>query len=371
MPGRLVKGAVELGEYDVEYQNRTAIKAQVLADFVVEFVGEQVQEEKGGWLLHVDGSSNANNGGVGILLQGPNGLEIEVAARLSFPATNNKAEYEALILGLQLAREAGARDLNVCTNSQLVAMQIEGMYETRERTMTQYLAKVREQMECFNKCTIQQIPRNENKKADALSKFGVRRLDTFARYSHGASPNSMPVRSIGDRHSRTISPSDCTEEVHNSGVEYFTKWVEAEAVAKISEKEDINFIWKNIICRFGIPRVLISDNGTQFQEKAIVVWCRELKIEQNFTSVGNPQANGQTEVTNHTILQHLKTRLEGAKGSWVEELPEIGEETQRVSQYEAASNQMERTFDLTVIEEKRMPRTQEPSPQRAYDEELQ
>ncbi|KAL0455839.1 UNVERIFIED_CONTAM: hypothetical protein Slati_0923100 [Sesamum latifolium] len=170
--GRLVKWAVELGEYDVEYQSRTAIKAQVLADFVVEFAGEQVQEEKGGWLLHVDRSSNANNGGVDVLLQGPDGIEIEVAARLSFAATNNK-EYEALILGLQLALEAEARELNVCTDSQLVAMQVEGAYETRERTMTQYLTKVREQMTHFDKCTVQQIPRNENERADALSKYGA------------------------------------------------------------------------------------------------------------------------------------------------------------------------------------------------------
>ncbi|KAL0385128.1 UNVERIFIED_CONTAM: Polyprotein P3 [Sesamum radiatum] len=151
--GRLVKWAVELGEYDIEYQSRTTVKAQALADFVVEFTGDQAQEEKGGWLMHVDGSSNANNGGVGIWLQGPDGVEIEVAARLSFAATNNEAEYKALILGLQLAQEAGATELNVCTNSQLVAMQIEGTYETRERTMTQYLAKVREQMKDFNKCT--------------------------------------------------------------------------------------------------------------------------------------------------------------------------------------------------------------------------
>ncbi|KAL0411713.1 UNVERIFIED_CONTAM: Retrovirus-related Pol polyprotein from transposon gypsy [Sesamum latifolium] len=139
--GRLVKWAVELGEYDIEYQGRTAIKAQALADFIVEFTSEQVEEENKGWLLHVDGSSNANNGGAGILLQDPGGVEIEVAARLSFAATNNETEYEALILGLQLAWEAGARELNVCTNSQLVAMQL--------------------------------IPRSENERADALSKFGA------------------------------------------------------------------------------------------------------------------------------------------------------------------------------------------------------
>ncbi|KAL2249925.1 UNVERIFIED_CONTAM: hypothetical protein Sindi_2466200 [Sesamum indicum] len=152
-------------------------------------------------------------------------------------------------------------------------------------------------------------------------------------------------------------------------VEYFSKWVEAEALTRISEKEVINFIWKNIICRFGIPCVLVSDNGTQFQEKKIVAWCKELKIQQNFTAVGNPQANGQTEVMNRTLLQYLKTRLERAKGAWVEELPgvlwaywttprtatgetpfylvygseavipaEIREETARVAQYEAEEN---------------------------------
>ncbi|KAL0449611.1 UNVERIFIED_CONTAM: hypothetical protein Slati_1517500 [Sesamum latifolium] len=119
---------------------------------------QKLTETKGGWLLHVDRSSNASNGGADILLQGPDGVEIEVAARLSFAATNNEAEYEALILGLQLALEAGAKELNVCTDSHLVAMQVEGAYETRERTMMQYLAKVKEQMTRFDKCTVQQIP---------------------------------------------------------------------------------------------------------------------------------------------------------------------------------------------------------------------
>ncbi|KAL0461339.1 UNVERIFIED_CONTAM: hypothetical protein Slati_0021500 [Sesamum latifolium] len=61
----------------------------------------------------------------------------------------------------------------------------------------------------------------------------------------------------------------------------------------------------------------------QFQGKKIVEWCKELKIQQNFTAVENPQANGQIEVRNRILLQHLKTRLEGAKGLWVEELPGV------------------------------------------------
>ncbi|KAL2241784.1 UNVERIFIED_CONTAM: Retrovirus-related Pol polyprotein from transposon opus [Sesamum indicum] len=169
--GRMIKWAVELGEFDISYQSRTAEKAQVLADFMVEISG--ISEDRGTWMLHVDGSSNANNGGAGILIQGPGGVEIEVAIRLSFPTTNNEAEYEALVLGLELASEAGAQVLEVYTDSQLVAMQIEGMYETREKSMTEYLKKTKEWMQKFSKCTIQQIPRNENERADALSKLGA------------------------------------------------------------------------------------------------------------------------------------------------------------------------------------------------------
>ncbi|KAL0417367.1 UNVERIFIED_CONTAM: hypothetical protein Slati_3568600 [Sesamum latifolium] len=194
-----------------EVQKLTAIKAQVLADFVVEFAGEQIREGSERWSLHVDGSSNANNGGAGILLQGPKGIQIEVAARLSFIATNNEAEYETLILGLQLASEAGARELNVCTDPQLVAMQVEGAYETRERTMMKYLAKVKELMARFDKCTVQQIPRNENERANALSKFealiaGVRsRKVTIMVKEHPAIEEAKKVQLKKEGHGKATS----------------------------------------------------------------------------------------------------------------------------------------------------------------------
>ncbi|KAL2228688.1 UNVERIFIED_CONTAM: hypothetical protein Sindi_1848500 [Sesamum indicum] len=125
------------------------------------------------WLLHVNGASNGNNGGAGILIQGPKGVEIEVAARLSFPVTNNEAKYEALILGLELAYEAKARDLEVFIDSQLIALQIDGTYETREKTMTSYKEIVKQLINKFDKCSILQVLGAENDKADALSKFGA------------------------------------------------------------------------------------------------------------------------------------------------------------------------------------------------------
>uniref|UniRef100_A0A2N9F0N5 Integrase catalytic domain-containing protein n=1 Tax=Fagus sylvatica TaxID=28930 RepID=A0A2N9F0N5_FAGSY len=106
-------------------------------------------------------------------------------------------------------------------------------------------------------------------------------------------------------------------------IDYFTKWVEAEPLATITEKNVKNFVWKGVICRFGIPRVLVSDNGKQFDNGPFRDLCAQLNIKNHYSSPRHPQANGQVEVTNRTLLKQIKTRLEGAKGLWVEELPSI------------------------------------------------
>ena len=106
-------------------------------------------------------------------------------------------------------------------------------------------------------------------------------------------------------------------------IDYFTKWVEAKPLATITEKSICTFIWRNIICRYGIPRVLVSDNGKQFDNSAFRNFCLELGIKNHYSSPAHPQVNGQVEVTNRTLLKIIKTRLEGAKGIWPNELPSV------------------------------------------------
>ena len=111
-------------------------------------------------------------------------------------------------------------------------------------------------------------------------------------------------------------------------IDYFTKWVEAEALATITEARILSFVWKNIICRFrirkfGIPLMIISDNGRQFDSQGFKDFCSNLGIRNQFSSSGHPQANGQTEVTNRTLLKIIKTKLDDAKGAWPEELPNV------------------------------------------------
>ena len=97
-------------------------------------------------------------------------------------------------------------------------------------------------------------------------------------------------------------------------INYFTKWVEVEALATITEAKIRSFVWKNIICRFEIPMTIISDNGRQFDNQGFKDFCSNLGIRNQFSSPGYPQANRQTEVMNQTLLKIIKTKLGEAKG---------------------------------------------------------
>ncbi|KAL0431901.1 UNVERIFIED_CONTAM: Gag-Pol polyprotein [Sesamum radiatum] len=91
-------------------------------------------------------------------------------------------------------------------------------------------------------------------------------------------------------------------------IDYFSKWVETEPLARITEGEVMKFIWKNILCRFEIPREIIVDNDRQFQGQKIQEWCQGMRIKQRFTTLAHPQANGQVEVTNRILVQGIKKR---------------------------------------------------------------
>nr|XP_027102809.1 uncharacterized protein LOC113724064 [Coffea arabica] len=497
--GRLTKWAVELGEYDLSYEPRTAIKAQALADFLAELTFTEGPESTSAlagvstsslWTLYVDGSSNGDGCGAGLLLEGPQGEACSYAIRFDFPATNNEGEYEALIAGLQLARKLGAQQIHVRSDSQLVVRQVLGEYEAKDETMQRYLSKVHQLTAYFKSFEIQRIPRSQNKRADALFRLAstsfsdlnktvlvevlsepgyvkevacpVHSEDTWMTpfilfLSQGTLPEDRAeARKIqrkaaryafrdGELYKRSylgpwlrcVTPEagrHVLHEIHEgvcgahvghrmlakkamllgyfwpslrqdsqdlvlscpscqvhapehhqpsnfmvpitspwpfeqwgtdiigpfpkavggytflvTAVDYFTKWVEAEPLRTISGLAIQKFFWKCIICRFGIP-----------------------------------QANGQAENFNRTLLHGLKTRLHRAGSSWVEELSsvlwsyrttprsatqetpfsltygaeavipaEILTSSPRLAAYAAEVNDEERQLDLDLVEERR------------------
>ncbi|XP_065618224.1 uncharacterized protein LOC136062720 [Quercus suber] len=120
--GRLIQWAVELSEFDIRYQPRNAIKAQSLVDFIAEFTPshEDLEEKEGNkqWVVHVDGSSTLYAGGIGVVLQSPEGDKLKYKVRLQYQTTNNEVEYEALLKGLELAKSVEAGSVLILGDSQ-------------------------------------------------------------------------------------------------------------------------------------------------------------------------------------------------------------------------------------------------------------
>jgi hypothetical protein len=101
----MVAWSIELSEFDITFSPRGSIKSQILADFILEMTSPPEEEGKLPWTLSVDGASNIRGSGAGVVLEGPDGVLIEQSLRFAFRASNNQAEYEALIAGMKLARE--------------------------------------------------------------------------------------------------------------------------------------------------------------------------------------------------------------------------------------------------------------------------
>ena len=123
------------------------------------------------WNLRINGSSNINRSGAGIVLESPTGEKVRYALRLQFPVTNNKAEYKALIAGLRLAKEIGLQQLRVYSNSQLVVNQVRRDYQAKGENMAAYLKIAGEQLKGFGWFKIKQVPRMENAEADGLARL--------------------------------------------------------------------------------------------------------------------------------------------------------------------------------------------------------
>ncbi|XP_060170386.1 uncharacterized protein LOC132601302 [Lycium barbarum] len=104
--------------------------------------------------------------------------------------------------------------------------------------------------------------------------------------------------------------------------DYFSKWVEVQALEKVREKEVIDFIYEHIIRWFEIPTEIACDNGKQFIGSKVSKFFKEYKIKKILSTPYHPSANGQAESRNKIILQNLKKSLTGSKHRWKEILPE-------------------------------------------------
>ena len=113
----------------------------------------------------------AGGSGAGLIVVSPTGRVYEQALKFLFKASNNEADYEALLAGMDYGYTLGAEHLCAFSDSQLIVSQVMGEYEARDAVMAAYLSKVKERAKCFKKFEIKHVPRSKNRQADSLSKL--------------------------------------------------------------------------------------------------------------------------------------------------------------------------------------------------------
>jgi ribonuclease HI len=180
--GQISKWGAKISALDVKYLPKTAIKGQVLSDFVAELTPasghkgssatafhQDSLESLGWWKIYVDGASNAKGSGTRVVIITPDDMVIEQSVRLNFKASKNEAEYEAVLARLNSAKTLGAMNLIIHCDSLLVASQINREYMAQDERMAAYLLKVQQTITHFNAVRIEQIGRNLNSHTDALA----------------------------------------------------------------------------------------------------------------------------------------------------------------------------------------------------------
>jgi ribonuclease HI len=186
--GNIAKWAAELAEFQLDFQPRHSVKSQVLADFIV--LWTPPPGAPGGpnpnldttpteprapiftephWMLFYDGSIGQQAGRAGVILIDPSGDQVKYMVHLEFKATNNMAEYEALIFGLSVALSLGIRQLLMKGDSQLIIKQVRGECRCNEPRLAAYLLHVRKLEKDFIALELQHVPRANNSAADELS----------------------------------------------------------------------------------------------------------------------------------------------------------------------------------------------------------
>ena len=156
--GRITKWGTILGAFDIKYMPHISIKGQILADLVAKFTEPEIEELPSSgnmdeklvgtisqyrfptWEVYIDGASNQKGLGIGLVLMSPEKAVIEKSLRLNFSATNNEAEYEALLVGMAMVQRMGGKSIKLFSDSRLVVGQVRGEFEAKDERMQGYLS---------------------------------------------------------------------------------------------------------------------------------------------------------------------------------------------------------------------------------------
>uniref|UniRef100_A0A2N9FWG5 Uncharacterized protein n=1 Tax=Fagus sylvatica TaxID=28930 RepID=A0A2N9FWG5_FAGSY len=329
-----------------------------------EFPDEDVmtvdEDNHGRWKLYFDGAANAVGSGIGAVLVSPKGQQTPIAVKLGFDCTNNMTEYEACIVGLQAALEFGAYELEVFGDSLLIVSQTNGEWQARDPKLIPYQRYISRLLPKFKYITFTYTPRAHNHFADALATLAsliklvegddVRPLRIETRdipaycveYPPRATENEKKyIRRMAFQfflsgeilykrtHDATLLRCVDAEEANRRltghefilvAIDYFTKWVEACSFKNVTQVAVTRFVKNNIICRYGMPEMLITDNASNLNNRMMDQLCQQFKIQHHNSAPYRPKMNGAVEAANKNVKKILSKMTETYK-DWHEHLP--------------------------------------------------
>nr|GEX83595.1 reverse transcriptase domain-containing protein [Tanacetum cinerariifolium] len=318
-----------LGEHNITYRKRTSVKGQILADFLIEMPGDVSQAvpaaktQKEPWTLFTDGSSCVNGSDARLILTSPDGVEFTYALRFQFTASNNEAEYEALVAGLRIAARMGVKNVlvEILKDKSITEKEVVTVIEEDGPTwMTPIVDYLNEGTLLGDKTEARKL-RLKARQYELMEGTLYRRsfLTPWLRCVGPLQADDCQIhRPITWSPQQPLTPIMSPWPFYKWGIDiagpfpegpgkvkflivamdYFTKWIEAKVVETIIGGQVKKFVWDNIVCRFGIPVEIVLDNGKQFSDNLFKDWCDKLNITQRFTSVKHPQSNGLMERAN-------------------------------------------------------------------------
>jgi ribonuclease HI len=176
--GWIAKWAIELSPYTPQYDKKDTIKSQVLADFFIDWAEIQYEPpllDANYWRMHFDGSKIIHGLGAGIVLTSPKNDQLRYVLQIHFAASNNVAEYEALVHGLKVSKDIGICRIMCFDDSDLVIQQCSGIWDAHDANMGSYYFLVQQMSGYFEGCEFRHVPWAQNEAAGTLSKLGSSR----------------------------------------------------------------------------------------------------------------------------------------------------------------------------------------------------
>nr|KYP48897.1 Retrovirus-related Pol polyprotein from transposon opus [Cajanus cajan] len=289
------------------------------------------------WTMHVDGSSNNVGSGAGIILEGPMGVTLEQSMHFGFRASNNQAEYEALLVGLRLADDIGVRRLICWTDSQIVSKQVQVRHTPRENNeradqLARLASSARKQGQLRTtlhlKLPTPSIDVTESMEVEETSSSGsnatwiTELLDFILHGKEPAEPLSAKNFRVqaarysvigGELYRRGFS-TPLLKCLNSAQSDYILREIHQGICGSHSGARTLarkvlraGYYWPTLKSDYHKLNKFMTDMG----------------IRHRCTSVEHPQSNGQAEAANKVILTELKKRLGDAKGAWAEELLEV------------------------------------------------